>query len=173
MRMRRPWLILCILLSSCAGSGLHFRRSPDFDARRAEGVSRIEGGTCRAEGEFPKAEWTLDPREPKPTGTSTSSAKGSLMKSEIQSEIRSFFPEFKDCYAMALERDRSHQGMVKLRFVIGPTGEVIQTSVPTSDIDEPRLAQCMVELSCAMHFPKPRGGGIITVTYPFAFSHSL
>jgi len=154
-----------LLLSSC----LHFERSPQFEARRAKGAARIEAGGCQVDGVRPSP----DPKamtSPKTETSSASSARGSLPRSEIQAAIQDFFPDFKSCYEMALERNPKLEGTLSLRFVIGARGRPVRSTIQNSELKDPKLDSCMVELSCALEFPEPKGGGIVTVTYPFVFS---
>ncbi|MEM9115579.1 MAG: AgmX/PglI C-terminal domain-containing protein [Myxococcota bacterium] len=176
--MRAASLISALILSSCAGAGLHFRRSPEFASRQAEGVSRIQQSECRVEGEFTNAAWfPQPPQSPQPTTTRTSTVvpevRGSLLKSEIAAVIQNFFPEFESCYEMALERNPELKGQLALHFTIGPNGQVSRTGVRRSEFEDLRFMQCMVEMSCAMRFPETKGGGNVIVTYPFIFSSGL
>jgi hypothetical protein len=39
--------------------------------------------------------------------------------------------------------------------------------VHESDLDSPAVEACVVRVMSSLRFPKPMGGGIVIVTYPF------
>ena len=45
-----------------------------------------------------------------------------------------------------------------------------KAGVKTSDIGSSSVDKCVVNRFYSMQFPKPKGGGIVIVSYPFIFS---
>ena len=57
-----------------------------------------------------------------------------------------------------------------MQFTIAATGQVIASVMQTSSVGSPRVENCVVQAVRRWEFPKPRGGGIVIVTYPFVFN---
>lgn len=126
----------------------------------------------------PRPQSTRPPGEPRlntalsATKTSTSARRqilGSLTKNEIATPIRTNLPEFKQCYEAKLSEHPRAAGGVNLQFVIAPDGSVTSTEV-IEDTVLPEVGVCVESRMKQLRFPKPRGGGIVVVTYPFTFA---
>jgi outer membrane biosynthesis protein TonB len=98
--------------------------------------------------------------------------KGVLDKDEIRRVVRSHHDGIRACYEVALARDPYERGRIEVRFLIGVDGKVVTASVFQSTLTDPRLERCIVDEAKTWVFPKPEGGGIVTVTYPFTLSSS-
>ncbi len=61
------------------------------------------------------------------------------------------------------------EGRVVLKFVIDSDGNVSGASVEETTIKSPELQACVIRAAKRMVFPKPKGGGIVMVNYPFVF----
>lgn len=97
--------------------------------------------------------------------------KGSLEKSEIADEIQDNLQGFRACYEAVLARDYGARGKVRLHFIIGPTGAVGAVEVLEQTV-HPDIGPCMVVHMSKLRFPAPRGGDLVSVTYPFTFGSS-
>lgn len=120
----------------------------------------------------------LSPRSPGGPRTRTSTAprpkgpvKGSLSKAEIAGPIREALPRFKRCYERRLADIPDLRGAVSVHFRITPDGTVDRSLVVEDTVD-PQVAACAAARMTELEFPKPRGGGIVVVTYPFVFAAS-
>ena len=96
--------------------------------------------------------------------------KGSLTKAEISRVIRRNLPRFKFCYEKQLAANPDLAGKVAVSFTIAPTGAVARASVQESSMNEAAVESCVARVMKSLKFPKPRGGGIVVVTYPFVFA---
>lgn len=96
--------------------------------------------------------------------------KGSLPKSEIARVIRRNLARFKYCYEKQLNANPNLAGKVSLRFVIAPTGKVAKVSVAETSINNQTVESCTMRVMKSLKFPKPKGGGVVVVTYPFVFA---
>lgn len=89
-----------------------------------------------------------------------------LDKEIIRRYIRRHLAQFRYCYEKKLLTDPAAEGRITVAFVIGPDGKVTGAAVTGFD-DE--VAQCIEGRLKKIVFPKPAGGGITKVTYPFVF----
>ncbi|HEX5749756.1 MAG TPA: adventurous gliding motility protein GltG [Archangium sp.] len=94
---------------------------------------------------------------------------GSLDKELIRQVIQRNKSQIKYCYESLLNRFPKLGGKVSVRFIIAAEGNVISSSVAQSTAGNPELEQCVAGRVRTWAFPKPKGGGSVTVTYPFIF----
>jgi TonB family protein len=92
---------------------------------------------------------------------------GSLPKEIIRKVIRSHIDEVKSCYERHLVKNATAQGRIDVQFTIDATGKVVAAKVFRSDLKSQTLEQCVISTIRKWVFPKPKGGGIVIVTYPF------
>jgi TonB family protein len=81
--------------------------------------------------------------------------------------VRSKLPRIKSCYERELLDAPGLEGRVAVKFVIGPDGSVRGATVTAGihrDVDA-----CVRKIIESMTFPRPSGGGDVSVTYPFIF----
>jgi TonB family protein len=62
------------------------------------------------------------------------------------------------------------KGKVAVKFVITATGSVQTAKVDMSNLNNSAVEECVVVRVRSWEFPKPKGGGIVVVTYPFVFT---
>lgn len=96
--------------------------------------------------------------------------KGSLSKEEIGRVIRRNLARFKYCYEKQLNANPNLAGKISVYFTIAPTGSVASASVRETSMNDKKVESCAVTVMRSLKFPKPRGGGIVVVTYPFVFA---
>jgi hypothetical protein len=102
---------------------------------------------------------------------------GTLDRVYIQKRIREdFVPLAKECYEAALERDPALGGKLVFSFVIAgdeDVGGIVESAElnPSSTLVEKELVYCLRESLLSLSFEPPKHGGVVTVTYPFVFSH--
>jgi metallo-beta-lactamase class B len=92
---------------------------------------------------------------------------GSLDKEVIRGVIRSHVGEVKDCYERELDKAPDLFGRVMVRFTIAASGEVTDSALESSTIRSLPVEACTVAAVRRWRFPKPEGGGIVIVSYPF------
>ena len=93
-------------------------------------------------------------------------ATGSLDKNIIRRYIRRKLPAIRYCYEKQLLVKPKLAGTVKASFVISEAGNVVVSSADGMDDD---VSSCIATAIKTMEFPKPKGGGIVKVNYPFTF----
>lgn len=94
---------------------------------------------------------------------------GRLPPESIQRIVRQNFGRFRRCYEQGLTRNPTLAGTVTTRFVIGRDGAVSSVADGGSTLPDPAVVSCVVRAFYGLAFPQPEGG-IVTVTYPIAFS---
>jgi TonB family protein len=95
---------------------------------------------------------------------------GSLSRAEVAQVIRRHLPRIKKCYESELSAHPKLKGKVTAKFVVSPSGRVKKTKILASTMNHPPTERCINETIRQMVFPKPRGGGIVRIRYPFRFS---
>jgi hypothetical protein len=94
------------------------------------------------------------------------SAVGDLDKNIIRRYIKRNINRIKYCYEKQLLVTPKLEGTVTAEFVITAQGTVATASATGVD---PEVASCVAAVIKAIEFPRPKGGGIVKVTYPFTF----
>jgi len=98
-------------------------------------------------------------------------AKGSLPREVIQRVIRAHLAQVRYCYEKSLLQQPTLAGKVVVRFVIDADGAVQEASdVSGPAFPAPEVPACITERVKTWRFPKPHGGGVVVVTYPFILS---
>ncbi len=96
--------------------------------------------------------------------------RGALSKEVIRRIVRRHINEVKFCYEKQLAQSPNIAGRVSLKFIISGAGTVQKSAVADSTLGNPQVESCMVRAARRWRFPKPDGGGIVVVTYPFQLS---
>jgi len=97
---------------------------------------------------------------------------GSLDKELIRQVIRSHRDQIRYCYETQLARFPNLKGKVAVKFVISAVGSVASSSVAQSTVGNSELDMCVAGRVRTWIFPKPKGGGVVVVTYPFLFQQA-
>ena len=100
----------------------------------------------------------------------TVSVHGSLDKEIIRRIVRQHMNEVKFCYDQELARKPTLAGRISVQFAISPVGQVITSVMQSTSMDDARVENCVVNAVRRWEFPKPVGGGIAIVLYPFSFT---
>ncbi len=97
---------------------------------------------------------------------------GSLDKELIRKVIHANRGQIRYCYESQLNRFPKLNGKVAVKFVISPSGSVSTSSVAQATTNNAELEACVAGRVRTWMFPKPKGGGVVIVTYPFIFAQS-
>jgi TonB family protein len=97
----------------------------------------------------------------------TAQVRGSLDKEIIRRIIRRHLNEVRFCYEKELMHKQDLYGRVMIQFTISGTGQVVASVVQNSTMNNPNVEQCIAQAVRRWEFPKPQGGGIVIVSYPF------
>jgi pSer/pThr/pTyr-binding forkhead associated (FHA) protein len=95
---------------------------------------------------------------------------GALDRSLIDEVIKRHMNQIRYCYQRELNKSPKLAGKIVIKFVIAKDGSVSSASTKSSTMKSSPVEQCIVGRFMRMQFPKPKGGGIVIVSYPFLFS---
>jgi TonB family protein len=94
---------------------------------------------------------------------------GSMSREEIQRVMNRAMSRIRYCYERALTSSPDLEGKLTVLFQIAATGDVASVSkvqsTLTGDVDT-----CVQRVLQSLKFPTPKGGGVVSVTYPFVFT---
>lgn len=113
---------------------------------------------------------TLGTRPRPDVATGNATQQGALDKDVIRRVIRRSLSRIRYCYERELLKDPNLAGRVSVRFVIRPDGTVTGVSDGGSSLPSEEAKACVRRAISALVFPRPKGGGVVTVTYPFIFA---
>jgi TonB family protein len=95
---------------------------------------------------------------------------GSLDKEIVRRIIRSHMNEVKFCYEQELTKHADLAGRISVQFSISSLGQVIASVMQSSTMGNVQVESCVVNAVKRWSFPKPEGGGLVMVMYPFSFA---
>ena len=93
--------------------------------------------------------------------------RGSLDKELIRRVIKRHISQIRYCYERQLQVNPGLNGKVRIEWVITAQGRVRSTKVMESTMGNVQVERCMMRKIRTWLFPKPKGGGIVIVTYPW------
>ena len=94
---------------------------------------------------------------------------GALDKSLIEKVIKKNINQIRYCYSRELNKNPNLAGKISIKFVISKDGTVAKASVKKSSMGNKKVEGCIAGRFKRFKFPKPKGNGIVLVTYPFVF----
>ncbi len=95
---------------------------------------------------------------------------GSLDRQDIDTEIKRNLSDVRGCYQRELGRNPGLAGKVIVKFVIATDGSVSSAETKSSTLGSPAVEACVNSKFMKFAFPKPKGGGVVIVSYPFVFN---
>jgi TonB family protein len=98
--------------------------------------------------------------------------RGSLDKTVIRGVIARHIREIKDCYEAELVRFPGLGGRILVQFTIDASGNVTAAKLQDSTMHSSAVEECVVSAVPRWQFPRPEGGGIVIVRYPFILAPS-
>ncbi len=93
-------------------------------------------------------------------------------KELIRQVIHQHKSEVRYCYELELTKNPKLRGKTAVKFLISGSGAVTASSVVESTVRSDELERCVAGRVRTWQFPKPPGGGTVSVTYPFVFTAS-
>ena len=153
-------------------------REEDFVGCLDRVVSKISGPATN--GGSSRDSSTFDPnlfkgKIPSSGGYSSTSkprVRGSMDKEVIRRVIRQNLSQVQRCYQEGLGRVPGLRGRVVVEFTIDKTGRVVRSVVKQTTLGDMAVEQCIARQARGWRFPKPTGGGIVIVSYPFVLRTS-
>ncbi|HYQ81244.1 MAG TPA: AgmX/PglI C-terminal domain-containing protein, partial [Anaeromyxobacteraceae bacterium] len=104
----------------------------------------------------------------------TAAVVGSIDKELIRKVIQEHAAQIRYCYEQELQRDPKLEGKVSIRWVINSEGRVqgAQVDGGATTLQNGQVHRCMMDRIASWEFPKPKGGGIAVITYPWILRSS-
>jgi TonB family protein len=96
--------------------------------------------------------------------------RGNLDREIIRRIIRRHINEVRFCYEQQLAAHRDLAGRMVVQFNIAPSGQVLSSVMQSSTLSNVRVESCTLQAVRRWEFPKPEGGGLVNVSYPFVFT---
>jgi TonB family protein len=96
--------------------------------------------------------------------------RGSLDKEIIRRVIRRHVNEVRYCYEQELTKNPRLGGRIVAQFTIAAEGRVISSMVQNSTMGNVTIENCTIQAIRRWEFPKPTGGGLVIVSYPFVLA---
>jgi hypothetical protein len=93
--------------------------------------------------------------------------RGALDKDIIRRIVRRHINEVRYCYEQELVKRPALAGRLSVGFTIAGSGQVIASVMQSSTLAAPGAESCIVNAVKRWEFPRPEGGGIVIVSYPF------
>jgi hypothetical protein len=148
--------------------------APDDDEIEAnvltiDRVEPLEGGSELASshalamrlGHLDDVRWRVAAMKRRPDGQAPSQAEA------IRRVVRDHFGQFEVCYDEGLRLDPALQGRVVVKFAIGSDGATEFAADGGSDLEDPRVVDCVVRAFSNLSFAAP--GARVIVVYPLFF----
>jgi len=96
-------------------------------------------------------------------------AQGDLDKAIIRRYIKRNLNKIQYCYEKQLLAKPTIKGTIQTQFLITAEGSVATADASGFDNE---VAACIAGVIKSIEFPKPKGGGVVQVNYPFTFRHN-
>ncbi len=98
---------------------------------------------------------------------------GSAMDRElVRRVIHEHRAQLRFCYESELSSHPGMTGRISVKFTIAADGSVQRASVDSSTLNDRSVESCITTRVAEWLFPKPKGGGIVVVNYPFILKAS-
>jgi hypothetical protein len=95
--------------------------------------------------------------------------RGSVDKEIVRRVIRRHLNEVKYCYQQGLAQPNLG-GRIVVQFTIAGSGQVLASVMQSSTMSNAYVESCIVQAVKRWEFPKPEGGGLAIVSYPFVLT---
>lgn len=93
--------------------------------------------------------------------------EGGLDRAVIQATIAKYLNQVRACYERGLRQKPGIAGQVTMAFAIGATGKLQYSKVSKSSLGYQPVEGCISDRMMTWQFPKPLGGVVVKVKYPF------
>ena len=106
--------------------------------------------------------------------TGTAVVMGSVDRELIRKVIQDHAAQIRYCYEQQLAVNPRLQGKVSVKWVINGDGSASNPQIDHSGttLEDGKVHECMMSRITSWAFPKPKGGGIAVITYPWILRSS-
>ncbi|MBS1962943.1 MAG: AgmX/PglI C-terminal domain-containing protein [Bdellovibrionales bacterium] len=97
-----------------------------------------------------------------------------LRSEEVALTIEKHMPQVRRCYETSkLGQSYNEKRAIQFGFLVRKDGSVGRTCVEETQTDDIELQACLTQILRTAHFPFPRGGSAVAISFPFTFeTHS-
>lgn len=123
-------------------------------------------------GKLPQSTVELPPTDGGLMNNAQPDASFDRNSNDITTSIQASRDRFRCCYDWALKEHPGIQGSFILTFTLNPDGSFKSAAHDTakSDIKDPLMGECALDVLRALSFPPSKKGKETTVAYPFRFT---
>ncbi len=93
--------------------------------------------------------------------------QGGISRYAINATIAKYLNQVRRCYETQLKTKPELQGLVEMSFEINSTGMLNFANVKRTTLNDAATEKCISEKMMTWQFPKPKGGVVVPVKYPF------
>ena len=106
--------------------------------------------------------------------TGPATVMGSIDKELIRKVIQDHAAQIRYCYETQLAINPRLQGKVSIKWIINADGSASSPQIDHSatTLEDAKVHECMMSRITSWAFPKPKGGGIAVITYPWILRSS-
>jgi hypothetical protein len=106
--------------------------------------------------------------------TGSAVVMGSIDKELIRKVIQDHAAQVRYCYEQQLALNPRLQGKVSIKWIIQADGSATSPAVDAggTSLEDAKVHECMMSRITSWQFPKPKGGGIAVITYPWILRSS-
>src|SRR5512133_66620 len=106
--------------------------------------------------------------------TGTAVVMGSIDKELVRKVIQDHAAQIRYCYEQQLAVNPRLQGKVSIKWIINAEGAASSAQIDGSatSLEDAKVHECMMARITSWAFPKPKGGGIAVITYPWILRSS-
>jgi hypothetical protein len=98
--------------------------------------------------------------------------EGGLDRAVIQATIAKYLSQIRACYERGLRKHPALTGQVTMDFEIAASGKLNFAKVKRTSLANPPVESCISQVMLTWQFPKPVGGTLVRVNYPFMLKPS-
>ncbi|BDG04934.1 adventurous gliding motility protein GltG [Anaeromyxobacter oryzae] len=101
--------------------------------------------------------------------TGTAQVMGSIDRELVRKVIQDHAAQIRYCYEQQLALNPKLSGKVSIKWVINGDGSASLPEVErgATTLEDSKVHECMMSRITSWQFPKPKGGGIAVITYPW------
>jgi hypothetical protein len=106
--------------------------------------------------------------------TGSAVVMGSIDKELVRKVIQDHAAQIRYCYEQQLAINPRLQGKVAIKWIINADGSATSAQVDrgTTTLEDGKVHECMMARIQSWQFPKPKGGGMAVITYPWILRSS-
>ena len=96
--------------------------------------------------------------------------RGRLAETDVTQAIVDQSKTLSACYDAELDKGSRKQMEAVVRFLIGPSGNVLRAEMRDSARTNETFDACLLDAVRTLKFPRPENGGAVEITYPLRFA---